>query len=392
MTTISEIERMSQLGTYIREHAEGFIAEWEEEALRENPEAGMEQREAMRNRVPDFLRSVGERLLGHDPAVPRSYASEHGTHRWQLGWSIESLVRDYLILRRLVVAGVREAIGLSIGESMILSSIFDEATATSVAAYVEMRDDELRQKNEELERANADLQRFAHMLAHEIRNALAVIQMAAEGVKDADHPLVREFAPHLLEGVRTARQIVVNLLAFAKAEGAHVQKGPVDLQRVLEEIRRALADKIKERQAQVLAWPMPIIQGNERLLRQVLENLVENGIKYAGDKPPVVRVACVEHVGHWLISVHDEGIGIPEEKKDAIFEFLTRAHAHLGLPGSGIGLALCKRVVEAHGGRIWVESSPGQGSTFFFTLPKATATGHAADTPKSLQPAERRIP
>jgi len=160
------------------------------------------------------------------------------------------------------------------------------------------------------------------------------------------------------------------LLHYAAVGAEDSEEDSVDLSRVLSTTLNMLDRRIHDTGAAVTADTLPTVPGNCRKLQQLFLNLIENSIKYRGDQQPRIHVAVRDEGDHWGFSVADNGIGISPERAESVFQFLTRAHAELGIPGTGIGLALCKRIVEQHGGRLRVESEPGRGSTFFWTWPK----------------------
>ncbi|WP_394354377.1 sensor histidine kinase [Haloterrigena gelatinilytica] len=143
----------------------------------------------------------------------------------------------------------------------------------------------------------------------------------------------------------------------------------VDSEAVLEQATENLKMAIEEREASITSDELPTVCGDERQLIQLFQNLLDNAITYAGDAPPPVHVSAERRDGEWLFSVRDGGIGIDPEKTEDIFEVFNRLHAPDEYEGTGICLAICKRIVTTHDGRIWVESDPGEGTTFFFTIP-----------------------
>jgi signal transduction histidine kinase len=158
----------------------------------------------------------------------------------------------------------------------------------------------------------------------------------------------------------------------------HEQKppAPVALQEVCEEARVVLRQAIDESGATVQWEGLPQVAGNRRQLVQLMQNLIGNAVKYRADRPPVVRVEAIRRPGAWEVAVSDNGIGINEADQQKIFTLFKRLHGRSRYAGTGVGLALCKKIVTLHGGRLWVESRPGAGSTFHFTLadPEAGVT------------------
>jgi light-regulated signal transduction histidine kinase (bacteriophytochrome) len=140
----------------------------------------------------------------------------------------------------------------------------------------------------------------------------------------------------------------------------------------LKYVTHVLGEKIFEAKAVVKVHPLPVITGNKSLLNQLFMNLVGNALKYRGDKKPEIEIGSTEEQDKWMFYVKDNGIGIDPRHYEKIFIIFQRIHARSEYSGTGIGLAICKKIVEKHNGNIWVESEPGKGSTFFFTIPKKT--------------------
>ena len=368
------LTRFAAIGAYIREHADPLVEQWEELSREEQSEASGEQRTTLRNQLPDFLRDYGRNLDSGNTAVPRKHAIEHGIQRWTLGWNVESLTRDFMILRRVLISELRRAIDLSIEEAIAISATLDEAVTTSISAYVDYREAELKMANEQLRRSNYELKRFAQVIAHEIRGPLTAISMAADRLQRAcdgnTDPEVTNAADTIAEGTATIRDVIGDLLSYAQIETANgEQEEQVDLNAVMQETLTALRYQIEESEADVSADQLPTLRGHHAAMYQLFHNMIENGIKYSGEQRPRIHVGARRDEAGWVLSFRDHGLGIPEEDQESVFRFLFRAHPDLNVPGTGIGLAICNRIVQQSGGRLWVHSVVGEGSTFFASLP-----------------------
>jgi signal transduction histidine kinase len=228
----------------------------------------------------------------------------------------------------------------------------------------------LAETNRELMRSNEDLARFAYVASHDLQEPLRTIrsfsqllsrQYAGRLGADADEYIgfIQESAAHMSDLVR-------NLLLYSQA-GAAPTFASTDLNRVFDRTVVTLRAAIEESGADVTSDPLPSVLADEEQIGRVLLNLVSNAIKYRSERPPSVHVAAVREGDRWIISVADNGVGFPSEYSSSLFEPFSRLDRKKG--GTGIGLAIAKRVVESHKGEIWVTSSPGTGSTFFFSLP-----------------------
>ena len=160
------------------------------------------------------------------------------------------------------------------------------------------------------------------------------------------------------------------VLSYARVDTQGKDFTPVDLADVFEEVKAGLWKEITCARAEISNDPLPVVEGDRSQIEQLVRNLMSNALKFNDAFPARIHVGVVERPGEWQISVRDEGIGLDPELADRVFVMFQRLHTEKEFPGSGIGLAICKRIVERHGGRIWVESEPKRGSTFFFTLPR----------------------
>ncbi|MEO5335931.1 MAG: DUF3365 domain-containing protein [Magnetospirillum sp. WYHS-4] len=228
----------------------------------------------------------------------------------------------------------------------------------------------------ELRRSNQELEHFAYVASHDLREPLRMISSYAAllekrlgGQLDADG---KEFMGYLMDGATRLQAMINDLLEYSRVDRAQVTFVPVALEEALEEALVNLTVAIKEAGARVVHDPLPEVIGYGPLLVRLLQNLIGNAVKYrALDRPPVVRIEAVRDGRFWRVAIRDNGIGIPADAYDRIFQIFQRLHARSAYPGTGIGLAVCRRIVDRHGGRIWVESREGEGSTFFLTLPAA---------------------
>ncbi|MBI1897934.1 MAG: PAS domain-containing protein, partial [Acidobacteria bacterium] len=231
---------------------------------------------------------------------------------------------------------------------------------------------ESRRIEEELARSNTDLQQFAHVTSHDLQEPLRVIggyaRLLSERYRGRFDPDADEFLDYISDGANRMTALVRDLLAYSRLGSREPVQGRVALAEVVEWALGNLRMAIEESAAVISARELPEVAGDEFLLVQLFQNLLGNAIKYRGSGPPRIDVTAERRGKEWLVSVRDNGIGIGREYHERIFGVFKRLHGAL-YPGTGMGLAICRRIVERHGGRIWVESEPGSGATFFFTLP-----------------------
>lgn len=178
-----------------------------------------------------------------------------------------------------------------------------------------------------------------------------------------------EFIGYAVDGATRMQSLIADLLAYSRVGTRGKEFCSVDMNAVLARATENLRAAIAERQAALTCDRLPPVMGDDTQLTQLLQNLVGNAIKFAGQEPPRVHVSARREDGNWRFSVADNGIGIDPAQSEKVFVIFQRLHTRDEYPGTGIGLAICKKIVERHGGHVWVESEPGKGSTFHFTLP-----------------------
>jgi len=223
-----------------------------------------------------------------------------------------------------------------------------------------------------LARANEDSQHFAYVASHDLQEPLRKIVgfagLLAQHFPEALGPQARMYLDRVVESTDRMRRLIRDLLLLSRS-GGPTELLPVDSGLALRWAVESLSVPINETGAMVTADVLPTITANETQLEQVFQNLVGNALKYRSEAPPRVHVAAREYDGEWLFTVSDNGVGIDMTQADRIFQVFQRLDPPEERDGTGIGLALCKRIVESYGGRIDVASAPGQGSTFSFTIP-----------------------
>jgi PAS domain S-box-containing protein len=236
----------------------------------------------------------------------------------------------------------------------------------------------IRRSNEELRRANADLEQFAYSASHDLQEPLRQVavysQLLEKKYGGTLESKALEYLAFCVEGAQRMQMLISGLLEYSQAgQAAADYTGLVDTSVVVEAARKNLATAIEETAAVFTVSPLPKVHGDAVALTHVFQNLIGNALKYRSSKTPEIAVSAMEDAGNWRFAVHDNGIGISPEFQSQIFGIFKRLHDRATYPGTGIGLAICQRIVERHGGRIWVESEEGKGSTFFFTLPRNPA-------------------
>ncbi len=232
---------------------------------------------------------------------------------------------------------------------------------------------DLEESVAELGRSNADLQQFAYVASHDLQEPLRMVssytQLLAKRYKgklDAD---ADEFIAFAVDGAGRMQKLIQDLLAYSRVSTGGRRFEPTSVGIVLNSALNNLLNAVKESRAEITHDPLPAVMGDEKQLVQLFQNLLSNAVKFSREQPPRIHVSAKRSVGEWVFSIHDNGIGIDPQYADRIFVIFQRLHTREEYPGTGIGLAICKKIVERHGGRMWVESELGKGATFYFTIP-----------------------
>jgi light-regulated signal transduction histidine kinase (bacteriophytochrome) len=232
---------------------------------------------------------------------------------------------------------------------------------------------ERQHREGQLQRANEELQQFAYVASHDLQEPLRMVtsyvQLLAQRYHDQLDAEAHEFIGYAVEGAQRMQALIADLLAYSRVETREAELTATDGEAVLEQALSDLQLAAAESGAVVTHDPLPTVSASPGQLRQLFENLLNNALKFRGPEPPRIHLAAQRRGPDWLFSVRDNGIGLDPKQAQRIFQIFQRLHTRQEYPGTGIGLAICKRIVERHGGRIWVESALGQGATFFFTLP-----------------------
>jgi PAS domain S-box-containing protein len=232
---------------------------------------------------------------------------------------------------------------------------------------------DLAKKAAELARSNAELEQFAYIASHDLQEPLRMVtaytQLLGERYRGQLDEHADKFIGYATEGALRMQVLIQDLLAFSRVGRNEAAYGSLDCNAVMEEVLQTLSPAMRESGARVNSDELPTVWADRTQLAQVFQNLIGNAIKFRGKEPPVVSVRAEKAGDHWLFSVTDNGIGIAPEYAENIFVVFQRLHTRSEYPGNGIGLAICKKIVERGGGKIWVESRAGSGATFKFTVP-----------------------
>jgi signal transduction histidine kinase len=266
-------------------------------------------------------------------------------------------------------------------------SVFDRSMVTGVlwlalllvwrrlllTAALAERTKAIEQAADELSRSNEELDRFASRVAHDLRGPLNTVGLAAQVLEKSSRDVLsddnKEWIGNIQGEVRRMSELIQRLLAYGRVGSGVVRLESCDCDAVLSAVVRSLAAQLESSDATVTHDPLPTVRADPVLISELIQNLIENTIKYRSDRPPNVHISALPKEREVVFTVRDNGIGIGEGDLPTVFQPFTQLRRVGTSTGVGLGLATCKRIVQRHGGRIWVESTLGEGSTFAFSLP-----------------------
>jgi len=302
-----------------------------------------------------------ERFRGQHVGHRTGY--QHNPHTRPMGVGLE------LFGRRADGTEFPVEIGLSpmasAGGPVVISTIRDNTPRKQA-------EERLKATAADLARSNSELEQFAYVASHDLQEPLRMVasytqllarRYAGKLDQDAD-----EFIGFAVDGAKRMQDLINDLLTYSRVGTRALQLQPVDTQQLVMGVVADLGGAIRDTRATVIFESLPTVHGDPTQLRQLFQNLIANAVKFRGERDPEVRVTAERGDGGWLFGVRDNGIGIEPQYLERIFVLFQRLHTRAEYPGTGIGLAICNKIVERHGGRMRVESEPGQGTTFWFTL------------------------
>ena len=312
-------------------------------------------REEMEGQDVEFL--IPERIREHHPAYVAAFMNNPQSRAMGAG-------RDLFGLHK---SGSEIPVEIGLNYLVTPEGLFAVASIVDITARQRAQD--------ELRRSNADLEQFAYVASHDLQEPLRMVASYTELLGQRYQGRLDEKADkyihYAVDGAKRMQRLVSDLLAFSRVGSQGKKLVPVDATMVLQRVQETLRRPIREAGATVELGPLPAVMADETQLHQLFQNLIGNALKFRSDRPPRIVVTATAQHQRWVFAVADNGIGIEMQYADRIFQMFQRLHSLGKYEGSGIGLAIAKRIVERHGGTIWLESVPGSGTTFFLTLPKA---------------------
>ncbi|NET54859.1 MAG: response regulator [Symploca sp. SIO2E6] len=257
----------------------------------------------------------------------------------------------------------------------VLVRVENQLTIVRLQKQLQQQNLRLQKLNEELVQSNRELEQFAFIVSHDLQEPLRAVssftQLLVESYPDSLNAEVKECIAFILDGTARMGQLIKDLLVYSRLGTAAREFQPTDCNIVLEDVLVDLHIMVAETDAKLTHDSLPTVMGDSVQLAQLFQNLIINAIKFhRPEVPPRIKISVESKDGEWLFGVHDNGIGIKKQNFERIFKMFKRLHTIDNYPGTGIGLAICKKIVERHEGEIWVESELGVGTTFYFAIPK----------------------
>ncbi len=286
-------------------------------------------------------------------------------------------IKSLIVKNSIFNAQLIEQLGLSDS----LANLVCDENDTPVQGSLRIQDiterkvteEKLRMFSAELQRSNQELEQFAYVASHDLQEPLraiaGMVQLLQQRYQGKLDERADEYIQLTVEAATRMQKLINDLLAYSRVGRRDNQFERIEIDKVLKSALANLTVAIRESEAVVTHDPLPTLVVDSTQLAQVFQNLIGNGIKFRGDRPPEVHIGALELDDAWRFEVRDNGIGIEPQYYERIFQIFQRLHGRNDYPGTGIGLSLCQKIVENHGGRIWIESEAGQGSRFYFTIP-----------------------
>jgi signal transduction histidine kinase len=341
-------------------------------ALRALRHAGFEAAADVTQTVEEFTNLV--RKNSYDVIL-----ADYKLPDWNGMESVEILRREGLDIPVILVSG---ALGELTAVECIKQGAADYVLKDQLARLPEsvrraMREKRLREDHQqaqlELARSNRDLEQFAYVASHDLQEPLRMVatytQLLAERYRGKLDENADKYIHYAVDGALRMQKLVQDLLAFSRVGRQGATLRSIDCNVVLRGALQNLEAALQESGAVVTADSLPVVTADSAQLTQLFQNLIGNGIKFRGEGTPRIQIKAEGKDKEWTFSVEDNGIGIASDQSENVFVIFRRLHTREEYSGNGIGLSICKKIIEHHGGRIWVESEPGHGSTFKFTLP-----------------------
>jgi signal transduction histidine kinase len=363
---------------HLKRQKSEIISEWEKRSRAQVCFPGDSTTEIICCDTEVFLDEMAISLKNLAPELnekQREIVLRHGKERSKLeGFTLNDLLREYGILRQVLIEFLHAPFEMSESELKVFNHLIDSAMELAGYEFAKTETSEMQQALTQAEASNKALAQFASVLAHDFRSPLATLfgftDLLEEEIstRDINSEEVDDTLKRMKKSIHRAMELVDGLLKHAQLSSQMPALAPVNMNDVVSAAWENIKADAKQKHAHLITDSLPTVPGSFPFLTQLFQNLFSNSLKFCKDKEPMIQVKVIDKQSFWQFDVQDNGIGFSENDKDSIFQLHRRLNSDV--PGSGIGLSTCKKVLDIHHGKIWAESIPGNGAHFYFTLPK----------------------
>lgn len=349
-----------------------IIQTWEARVREKIGSAQQQTISVLQAQLPDILKNLVTNISPQANAISFAEAGElgksHGEQRANLsGYTVTQIIEEYRILRKVIFEVLEEEDIPTAQLREVILDVLDEGLKKALEQFSLVR-------TEDLKRSNRDLEHFAAVAAHDLKSPLATIMGFTELLEDSLGDRLQLQEKNFLEAISrsSARMtlLIDSLLEYSSVGKDMKPFEMVNVNEIVKDVLENLTTTISHKGASIQVDDLPTVFGESSLLTQLFQNIISNSLKYSHPgRNPKISILCRREKGNWLFSIEDNGIGFDPKEKENIFSLYKRLKTTKLQPGLGIGLATARKVIELHGGNLWAESQPGQGSKFYFTIP-----------------------
>lgn len=363
---------------HLKKQKNNILTEWEKRCRSQIQFAADSSQQILCCDTEAFLDEMAINLKNLDPKLSdreKEVVIRHSKERARMqGFTLNDLLREFGILRQVLIEFLHAPFEMTEAELKVFNSLIDAAMETAGYEFAKSERTNIQQALNLAEKSNQALEHFASIVAHDFRSPLATLSGFTElleeeiSTRSIQSREVEQTLKRMKSSIGRAIDLVDGLLTYSRLGTQKPDFTAVNLNEVVQAAWENLKHEANRKKAHLYTENLPTVQGAFPFLTQLFQNLFSNSLKFCKDNVPEIRVSVTEKDADWVFEVHDNGIGFNEEDKEAIFQLHQRLKSDV--PGNGIGLSTCRKVLDMHHGHIWAHGHPGEGASFYFTLPK----------------------